>query len=127
MLPVSLANLYERIRDFFVYVDEPTQEILGCGALNVTWANLGEIRSVAVREGRLKQGVGTAIVQACVEEARALGLEKLFVLTYEEDFFGRFGFERIDKNELPHKVWNVCVNCPHFPDCDEIAMLVTLV
>jgi amino-acid N-acetyltransferase len=124
MLAVSLSALYERVRDFFVA--EEDGEILACGALNITWEDLGEIRSLAVGEAARGRGFGRAIVQACLEEARQLGLHRLFVLTYETEFFGRFGFAEVNKEALPHKVWNVCINCPHFPNCDETAMTLDL-
>jgi amino-acid N-acetyltransferase len=122
MLAVALSGVYERIRDFFVFEDDASGGILGCGALNVTWADLAEVRSLAVREDAKQKGIGSAIVKACVEEARQLEIKRVFALTYEDTFFHRLGFRTITKDELPHKVWSVCINCPHFPNCDEIAV-----
>lgn len=124
MLPRSLLSLYEQLRDFHVCRDG--DRILGCAALHVTWQGLAEIRSLAVAEEATGQGVGSALVRSCIEEARALGVRKLFVLTYVPGFFERHGFLVCDKDDLPHKVWADCINCPHFPDCDEIAMTLDL-
>jgi amino-acid N-acetyltransferase len=81
---------------------------------------------VAVVEDSGRKGVGTAVVNACIDEARQLGLKRVFCLTYKPDFFGRFGFRVVDKSQLPHKVWGDCVKCVKFPDCDEIAMIMEL-
>lgn len=124
MLSRSLSELYEAIRDFYI-VDED-QRILGTAALHIVWEDLAEVRSVAVVEDAGRRGVGTQVVQACIDEARELGLKRVFCLTYKPDFFGRFGFRVVDKSELPHKVWGDCMKCVKFPDCDEIAMILDL-
>ena len=124
MLPLSLSDLYDNIRNFYVY--EKGSSILGCGALHVSWDTLGEIRSLAVQKSEQKKGIGGKILKMCLEEAKALGLEKVFVLTYCPDYFRRFGFKDIDKDQLPHKVWRDCMKCVYFPDCEEDALLKTL-
>jgi amino-acid N-acetyltransferase len=124
MLSRSLAELYECIRDF--YVVEEDGKLLGTAALHIVWEDLAEVRSVAVSEEAGKRGVGTAVVRACLDEARELGLKRVFCLTYKPDFFSRFGFRIVDKSELPHKVWGDCMKCVKFPDCDEIAMIMDL-
>jgi amino-acid N-acetyltransferase len=124
MLSRSLSELYESVRDF--YVLEEGGKLMGACALHIMWEDLAEIRSVAVAEDAGRQGIGTRLVQSCLDEARALGLKKVFCLTYKPDFFGRFGFTIVDKSELPQKVWRDCVNCVKFPDCDEIAMVLKL-
>jgi len=124
MLSRSLSELYESVRDFYVAVEG--DDLLGCSALHIVWEDLAEIRSVAVNEGAGRRGVGTQVVQACIDEARELGLKRLFCLTYKPDFFARFGFRIVDKSQLPHKVWGDCIKCPKFPDCDEIAMVLDL-
>jgi amino-acid N-acetyltransferase len=124
MLSRSLSELYESVRDF--YVLEEGGKLMGACALHIMWEDLAEIRSVAVAEEAGRQGIGTRLVQSCLDEARALGLKKVFCLTYKPDFFGRFGFTIVDKSELPQKVWRDCVNCVKFPDCDEIAMVLKL-
>jgi amino-acid N-acetyltransferase len=124
MLSRSLSELYEALRDF--YVAESDGQLLGTAALHIVWADLAEIRSVAVTEEAGGKGIGTQVVQACLDEARTLGLKRVFCLTYKPDFFGRFGFRVVDKSELPHKVWGDCIKCAKFPDCDEIAMILDL-
>jgi amino-acid N-acetyltransferase len=124
MLSRSLSELYESLRDF--YICEEDGQLIGTAALHIVWEDLAEIRSVAVSENAGRKGVGTQLIQACIDEARQIGLKKLFCLTYKPDFFGRFGFRVVDKSELPHKVWGDCMKCVKFPDCDEIAMVLDL-
>jgi amino-acid N-acetyltransferase len=124
MLSRSLSELYEALRDFYICEDDG--RLLGTAALHIVWEDLAEIRSVAVAEDAGRKGIGTELVQACIDEGRSLGLRRLFCLTYKPDFFGRFGFRIVDKSELPHKVWGDCMKCVKFPDCDEIAMILDL-
>lgn len=124
MLSRSLSELYESIRDF--YVCEEEGKLLGTAALHIVWEDLAEVRSVAVAEEAGGKGIGTQVVQACIDEARSIGLRRVFCLTYKPNFFGRFGFRIVDKSELPHKVWGDCMKCVKFPDCDEIAMILDL-
>jgi len=121
MLPRPISRIYENIRDYVVV--EVGGEIVGCGAVHVMWADLAEIRAVAIRSEDKGRGYGRALVEALVDEAIGLDVDRVFVLTYQVDFFGRMGFNRIDKSELPHKIWSECVNCIHFPNCDEVAMI----
>lgn len=124
MLSRSLSELYEALRDFYVF--EEDGQLLGTSALHIVWEDLAEVRSVAVAESVGRRGIGSQVVGACIEEARALGLKRLFCLTYKPDFFAKFGFKVADKSELPHKVWGDCIKCVKFPDCDEIAMILEL-
>lgn len=124
MLARPLHEVYEHLRDFWVC--EKSGGVAGCAALHISWQDLGEIRSLAVAEQHQGKGIGTHLVEACVREARELGLEKLFVLTYETEFFAGFGFRKCAKKELPHKIWSDCVRCPKFPNCDEEAMILSL-
>ncbi len=124
MLSRSLPDIYERIRAFYVY--EVAGEILGTVILQICWEDLAEVRSLAVAETQVKKGIGRQLVQACLEEARELGLKKVFALTYQPVFFEKMGFQYIEKSELPQKIWSDCVKCPKFPDCDEIAMSIFL-
>ncbi|MHC4479520.1 MAG: N-acetyltransferase [Planctomycetota bacterium] len=120
MLPRSLNEMYDQLRDFLVCREDG--RVLGCAALHVSWEGLGELRSLAVAEEAQGRGVGTALVEACLEEARQLGMQRVFVLTYAPEFFRRFGFVDHPKEGLPHKIWADCLNCPKFPDCDEVAL-----
>ena len=71
-------------------------------------------------------GVGRALVQTCLDEARELGLKKVFALTYKPGFFTKLGFAEIDKSQLPQKIWRDCIKCVKFPECDEIAVSIEL-
>lgn len=124
MLSRSLSELYEAIRDFYIVEEEG--RLVGTAALHIVWEDLAEVRSVAVAEDAGKKGIGTQVVQACIDEAKELGLKRVFCLTYKPNFFARFGFRIVDKSELPHKVWGDCMKCVKFPDCDEIAMILDL-
>jgi len=124
MLSRSLSELYECLRDFNIY--EEDGRLLGTAALHIVWSDLAEVRSVAVAESVGRKGIGSQLVQACIDEARSLRLEKVFCLTYKPEFFAKLGFKLVDKSELPHKVWSDCIKCPKFPDCDENAMILKL-
>ena len=124
MLSRSLSELYESLRDFYVF--EADGHLLGAAALHIVWEDLAEVRSVAVVEDAGRKGIGSQLVQACIAEARQIGLRRIFCLTYKPDFFGKHGFHLVDKSELPHKVWGDCIKCAKFPDCDENAMIMDL-
>ena len=124
MLSRSLSELYESVRDF--YVVEEDGVLLGASALHIVWDDLAEVRSVAVTEEAGRKGIGSRLVQACISEAREIGLRRIFCLTYKPDFFAKHGFHLVDKAELPNKVWGDCIKCPKFPDCDENAMILDL-
>ncbi len=121
MLYRSLNELYEHVRDF--YVVEDGEEVLGCSAVHVTWDDLAELKCVAVAESAQGRGLGRALVDECLAEARQIGLRRVFTLTYKPDFFARHGFQIVDRNMLPHKVWGECIKCHKFPNCNEVAMM----
>jgi len=121
MLPRSLNELYENIRDFFVYVER--KKILGCCALHIDWEDLSEIKSLAVAPSKAGKGAGKKLLLECIKEARSLKLKKIFALTYVPGFFEQFGFTVINKSELPHKIWSECIKCVYFPKCKEIAVM----
>lgn len=124
LLARSLSELYTNLRDMFVAVDATTCALVGCCSLHIIWENLAEIRSLAVIKDWQGKGVGRVLVGACVDEARELGIGRLFTLTYETAFFERVGFQVVDKNIFPQKIWADCLHCPKFPDCDEIALVL---
>ncbi len=124
MLPRSLSELYDNLRDFYVYQNEDQMGIIGTCAMHICWEDLAEIRSLVVREDFQRQGIGTKLVEACLSEAITLGLYRIFALTYKPNFFLKFGFKIVDKTLLPHKIWADCIKCVKFPECDEIAVLL---
>ena len=121
MLARSLSEIYENIRDYFVV--RQGERVIACVALHVSWSDLAEIKSLAVAEDYQKQGIGDQLVEACLKEAKELGIPTVFCLTYKPAFFEKCGFSQVDKDELPQKVWGECYRCPKFPNCDEVALI----
>ena len=124
MLFKSYAQLYEDLRDFGVY--EADGEVVGCAALTIIWADLAEVRSLAVEDRFRGKGIGRQLIEWAVQEARRLGIRRLMALTYEQAFFEKLGFEVVSKQSLPLKVWSDCVRCPKRDGCDEIAVVRVL-
>lgn len=122
LLPRSLNELYENIREYFVW--EEGGRIIGVCGLHVAWEDLAEVRSLAVAESAAGRGIGRALVERCLEEARELAVPKVFALTYQEGFFAKMGFVEVDKQTLPQKIWADCLKCVKFPDCDETALML---
>ncbi|MHB8232764.1 MAG: GNAT family N-acetyltransferase [bacterium] len=150
MLPRSLSDIYEHLRDFYIAEIENNDEsvldntpgdsrepavsnisghapeIVGACALTIVWENLAEIRSLAVKRPYTRKSIGTELIKKCIEEAKFFKITSLFALTYKPLFFQKSGFKIIDKSELPHKIWSDCINCVKFPDCDETAVMLEL-
>ncbi len=124
MLPRPLSELYENIRDYFVI--RKGEQLIACAALHVCWSDLAEIKSVAVSEDSQRQGIGAGLIEACLKEAKGLGIPTIFCLTYQPAFFEKLNFSQIDKMEMPRKVWTECYRCPKFPDCGEVALIYQL-
>ena len=125
ILERSLNNIYQNLRDFWVYEDK--NKIVSCCALSIVgWQNLGEIRSLTVIPKSQGQGIGRSLIKKCIAEAGKLGVKRLCALTFIPSFFKKLGFKAIDKKELPHKLWSDCVNCTYFPDCKEQAMILKI-
>jgi len=124
MLPRPLSQIYENIRDYFVVRD--AEQVIACAALHVSWSDLAEVKSLAVTEEQQQQRIGTQLVKACLNEAKELGIDTVFALTYQPGFFKKCGFTQVDKAELPHKIWGECYLCPKFPNCDEVALIYHL-
>ncbi len=124
MLARPLSELYENIRDYYVYIENGS--VVGCAALHIFWKDLAEIKSIAVEEDYQKRGIGKQLIQKCLEEGKVLGINRLVVLTYIPEFFERMGFKRVDKELLPHKIWSECVKCYKFPDCDEVPLIIEI-
>ncbi len=126
VLPRTMADLYSQVREYFVY-KKGRGSIIGVAALHIFWQDLGEIRSVAVLPNFQKTGIGSRLANKCIEEARILGLKKVFALTTRPDFFKRLGFKRVPNEELPNIIWSECKDCLKYPDkCNEIPMLLEL-
>ena len=121
MLPRPHNVLYETLREFVV-AEDADKKIVGVGALHLTWNELAEVRSMAVHPDFSRRGIGSAIVRKLLEEGREVGVKKFFTLTYRPEFFKSLGFELTTKESLPHKIWKECIECPKFPNCDEIAL-----
>ncbi|MEI8215924.1 MAG: N-acetyltransferase [Eubacteriales bacterium] len=124
MLARSRSNLYEYIRDFAIL--EYDDEIVGFGALHILWKDLGEVRTLAVKENLFGLGIGRKLVDFFLAEAKTLGIPKVFTLTYQQGFFEKLGFKEVHKDSMPHKVWKDCINCSKFPNCDEVCMEISV-
>jgi len=124
MLFRSLAEIYENLQTFSVVEEDGV--VIGCCALEVIWSDLAEIKSLAVDPGHRNRSVGTMLVAAAVDQARDLGLPRVFALTLEPGFFQKLGFTIVAKEALPMKVWSDCARCPKQQECDEIAMVKSL-
>jgi amino-acid N-acetyltransferase len=124
VLSRSLMEIFESIRDFYVFVEDG--RVVGAAALNICWEDLAEVRSLVVHQDYGGMGIGRDLVEACLSEARQLGIGRVFALTYQQTFFEKLGFTVIEKSELPQKIWGDCIKCAKFPECDEIALSVSL-
>lgn len=122
LLPRALAYLYGHIRNFYV-AEDSTGTIVGCSALAPVWEDLAEVCSLVVREDLRGKGLGRMLVQTCIRDSTELGLTRVFALTYQEKFFNHLGFDTVEKDVLPQKIWADCVHCPKYPDCDEFAVV----
>ncbi len=120
LLPRSIVEIYEKIRIFWVARDNG--KVVGCVGLQFSWNDLAEIKSLAVSDEYHGKGIGAMLVLRCIEEAKEYGVKQIFALTYVSEFFKKLGFVSIEKEELPHKIWTECINCQHFPNCDEDAV-----
>ena len=103
MLSKETVTLYESVQEFIVA--EQDGVIVGCGALHVLWEDLAEVRTVAVKENLHKQGIGHKILEAIIQRAREVGVEKIFCLTFQTEFFGRHGFEVIEGTPVDQSVY----------------------
>ncbi|MFH1957872.1 MAG: N-acetyltransferase [bacterium] len=124
VLPRPLSEIYEHVREFFVF--RKKNKILGILALHIVWEDIAEIRSLVVDKKHRAKGIGKQLVKRALQEAGMLNLPRVFALTREEKFFLCLGFKRTLKNKLPQKVWADCINCPLFPDCDEVPVIYYL-
>lgn len=124
-MPRSLSEVYENLQQFHVAVQG--KKVVGCCALYPTWADLAEVKALAVMTEYQNKGIGKRLLKTIVAEAKKLGVQMLFTLTIRENLFKKFGFKRTDKRHLPHKVWMECVRCPYFPDsCIETSLTLDI-
>lgn len=121
MLERPLLEIYESIRDFFVF--RKNKKIAGVCALTICWNDLAEIRSLAVLPYEKGKKIGTKLIKMCFKEAKSLGIRKIFVLTYTPKYFYKFNFKEVDRASLPQKIWQDCIKCIKFPDCGEIPLV----
>jgi amino-acid N-acetyltransferase len=124
MLHRSLNAIYENIQEFVVL--ENDGKVIACGALHVSWEDLAEIKALAVSEEYKRQGIGKEMVERLQKNAKELGIQKIFTLTFKPEFFKKLGYVETPKEMLPHKIWSECVNCYLFPDCGEVPLLHSL-
>jgi amino-acid N-acetyltransferase len=124
MLFRPLADIYENLRSF--HIAEVDDRVVGCCALHIIWQDLAEIKSLAVDKSKKGTGIGKALVEASLTHAKELGLPRVFALTLEPAFFQKLGFEKVDRDELPMKVWSDCARCPKQDHCDETALIKNL-
>lgn len=122
MLHRALPDIYENIRNYFVCRDGKGI-VVGCVSLSIFWGGLGEIRSVAVQEDCQNRGNGSALVNACLNEAQELKLPAIFICTNKPEFFEQFDFKQVDSKTLPKKAWGECPRCIKYPDCGEATMI----
>ena len=126
MLQRGPKYIYENIRDFAVVEWEGKKaepKVIACGSLHVLWEDIAEIRSLAVNPEFQRLGLGSEIVRCLIEEARKIRIEKVFAFTLEEEFFKKLGFKPKQEEALPSKVWDECVNCPKYYQCDETGLI----
>ena len=125
VLERSLNHIYDHIRDYWVF--EKNGKLIGCCGLHVVgWNDLAEVKSLVVAKRFQRQGIGRQLVNRCIEEAAALGVKMLFALTFVPSFFKEVGFKKINKKNLPHKIWSDCIECIYFPDCKEEAVALKI-
>ena len=103
ILSKETVTLYESVQEFVVAVDGDA--VVGCGALHVLWEDVAEVRTVAVNENLRGKGVGHKILEKLIERAEALGVKKLFCLTFETEFFGRHGFNEMEGAPVDPEVY----------------------
>jgi amino-acid N-acetyltransferase len=110
MLFRSMVDIYENLRSFTVA--EQDGRVVGCCALQIIWSDLAEIKSLAVEEANAGKRIGRMLLDSALEQARELGVQRVFALTLAPEYFEKMGFKRIEMDALPMKVWTDCAKCP---------------
>jgi amino-acid N-acetyltransferase len=126
VLERSLNYIYENIRDFWAYLGQDGQIVGCCGLHVIGWQSLAELKSLVVDKNFQRKNIGQKLMKKALSEAKELGVSKVFALTFSPVFFKKYGFVSTDKNNLPHKIWTECLNCKHFPDCKEEAVIIEI-
>ena len=116
-----MADIYENLQSYSIA--DINDNVVGCCALQIIWADLAEIKSLAIDEKNTGKGTGKMLVADAIEKAGQLGLTRVFALTLEPEFFEKLGFRVIEKDALPMKVWSDCARCPKQDHCDETAVI----
>jgi amino-acid N-acetyltransferase len=124
MLPKTPYKIYSTIQNF--YVAEVNNEIVGCVALSIIWKDLAEICSLAVSTESRGKGIGKQLVLHSIQKAKELKIPKVIALTYQDKFFEKLGFQLVDKDQFPRKLWRECLECPKLENCDEMAYVLNL-
>ncbi len=132
MLPRTEESIRHSLNDWYVAVETASRSasddaiIVGCGSLVPLTTTLVEVRSLAVDESQQGTGLGSRLVLALIDLAKARGYEQVCALTLRASFFERLGFAVVDRWSISPKVWQACIYCPKFHRCDEVAMLLNL-
>jgi len=124
MLPRSLNELYENTGNFLV--EEEEGKVVACCGLYIVWENLAEIKSLAVKEEYQHKDLGKKLIKESLVQAKRLIINQVFALTFIPEYFEKLNFKKIDKGNLPHKIWSDCIKCIHFPNCNETAVVISL-
>ncbi len=117
-------DIFEHLQEFVVAFKD--HKLVGASALHVYGSNLAEIRSLVVSPKAQRSSIGHQLVKACEDMGVKLGVTRIFALTYIDKFFLAQGYQVVEKESLPQKVWTVCIHCPKFSRCDEIAVVKNL-
>ncbi len=113
------------IRSYIVAKEDG--DLVGYGALHIHTKELAEVRSLVIDSKSRGKGIGSDIVKKLIVEGKNLGLKRVFTLTYQKEFFEKLGFLEIEKESLPEqKIWADCINCKHFPVCNEVSLIINL-
>jgi N-acetylglutamate synthase-like GNAT family acetyltransferase len=124
LLPRSNYDLCRHIKEYVVA--EAAGDVVACGSLKIYSHSLAEVAGLAVRPDWQGAGLGRALLDALVLEARSHGLSEVLALTRKPTFFHRLGFRAAEREHFPLKVWADCAKCPRQTCCDEIAVVLTL-